>query len=486
MSAMIGIASEDLWGTWQTDAELADEVRVQAMVATDADGVVNALIVCDLCLMVPNVALEMRAAVAGSIGASVEQVGIFTTQNHGVPYLDETTACFGDRSALVDRFVQAACRAHATAQTAEYAVVTAVPAEPLSIRRRHPFRDCGEFTFWSGYRTLSDGRTDAAHLLRAACAQLAAGRPVVAKYPGHLDADLCSDGRGVPDVPESWCMEGEVDPLMQGIFFRTRDGEPIGALARWSAHPATSTGLGGTTGGDYPVYVRRRLAELFGGEALFLTGPCGDLLVPVESKDLKVAKQAGDAVADHLFGALGDTPWRALDSVRAGSQVVRLPLRSDIPDDRAECCRAHDEARSVFADRHGNGASLAELKVLSDRIESLSYWAEDQMQSWTGLNFSDLQKGTCDHACFALRLGDAVVLGLPGEPVGYYSRALREQIPVRELIVVEEANGYLGYMPAAADVPQGGYEVCASPYDERVEAVVLEAMSALVRSVYPH
>lgn len=485
MSVRIGFGSADLWGSWQTDASLGDEIRVQAVVVTNEDGVVAALLESDLSLMWPEIALELRSKVAACLETDEDRVGVFCTQNHGVPFLARTQASFGDYTLVADRFCAAARLARERAVPCRMAYVESAPSPAGLVRRRKVFNECSAFTFWFGYEVAADGRADAAELMRRALAGLVRGQDIAGKHPGALARDAEPETMALPAVPAPFWMDEEADTLAQGLFFSTPDGEPIGTIVRWAAHPATATGIDATVGGDYPVYVRRRLVERFGGEALFLTGPCGDQAVPLASKSVAKAEQIGRLVADQLFDRLAHAEWRLLRTTGAVSAEWLLPLRRDVPADARSCKAAHAEAIRELHQRRKAGAPVTELKRLADRVETLSYWAEGSVQSWTGLTFEDLTRGECRHISFAMRLEDVVVLGLPGEPLGGYSRALRRSYPHISLVTAEECNGYLSYIPMAADCPLGGYEVCASVFDEAVEPVLLKQTGRLLRGLFP-
>ena len=53
------------------------------------------------------------------------------------------------------------------------------------------------------------------------------------------------------------------------------------------------------------------------------------------------------------------------------------------------------------------------------------------------------------------------------------------------LVVVEEANGYLSYIPAADEYEQGGYGSAAAILDPAAENVLLDRLGDLIRTVKP-
>ncbi len=104
-------------------------------------------------------------------------------------------------------------------------------------------------------------------------------------------------------------MDGWRDERVQGLFFRDDNGKPIGAIARFSPHPAVDTGLASPAGGDYPASIRCRLQEAFGGEALFLTDSCGNQAIAITNKRTEKARQIGASLANKLLTGLRDASW---------------------------------------------------------------------------------------------------------------------------------------------------------------------------------
>ncbi|NIA21017.1 MAG: hypothetical protein GWP05_03380 [Anaerolineaceae bacterium] len=62
----------------------------------------------------------------------------------------------------------------------------------------------------------------------------------------------------------------------------------------------------------------------------------------------------------------------------------------------------------------------------------------------------------------ALRAGDLVLVGLPGELFSQYAAVLRKESPVPATVVVSLANDAAGYLPVDEAIPQGGHEVVHS------------------------
>ncbi|NLF32989.1 MAG: hypothetical protein GX591_19150 [Planctomycetes bacterium] len=473
---VVGFGVESLWGVWRTDCRLADAIDVRAMAAGDGpDAAV--LLVADLSLLWPSVAIDLRARVAEALGLDVQAVGIFTTQNHGVPTEAVEPA---NIDAAAERFIAAARKAMEVRRPARIALVTAHPTPPLTFCRRVRVEGVGTFTYWFGCRIDADGRGDCSDLIAAALADLAAGRPYQRRC-----LDLPEDGgpriesplplkRPVPLGPAD-------DDLLQALLFLAPDGTPIGSLVRAAIHPVTANRrAAGRHSGDYPVYVRRRMEAGFGGTSLFLPGPCGDQAPLVVRKSLRRAEQLGGQIAQAVLDAAAAAAWQEDWSVAVRSPVVDLPIRQDYPATLDAARTTTDTLAARLARAAREGRPLGELKALSDAWEKPFYAAQGLHRAWTGVDAIGRAGRTLAHPLFILRLGPAVIAGLPGEPFGGYSARMRAETIGDRLIVAEECNGYLSYLPTAAEFDRGGYGANASLLDRTAEDRLAEAVARAV------
>ncbi len=386
---------------------------------------------------------------------------------------------------MVRAFEAATRQAAANLQPAEVAQVNGRPDPPLTFHRRVQVADLGEITCYYGFVVDEQERPDCSHVVRAALRALAGGRvfPVNAVEFDDQEQPLPSEGPSPLPIPEPWYLPPAADELAQGLFFRTLEGRPLGSIVRFPSHPSICGGSNRPHSGDYPAYVRRRAEEVFGGVGVFLTGPCGDQICPIGRRSLELAERIGIRVADTVLGGLAEADWQAEAGVAVASPEVELRIREDYPESREAARRERDEIESAFREAVRGGAGLAELKHMSDRYEFLTWVVDTQdgHRVWTGVDPCGRAGQVISHPLFLLRVGESVLAGLPGEPFGGLSAALRRDTIGERLIVLEEANGYLGYFPGAADYPRGGYEVTAALFGPESE----EALRDAVRRALP-
>ncbi len=472
----VGFGRASLWGTWATDRPCADDIDVRSLVAVDAAGPA-ALLTADVCGMWPSTCTSLGDAVAAALGTAPERVGIFCTQNHGAPM--EGPGVY-DLDRWRTAFVAAAHQALAAAQPAMVATIESVPTPAAVFRRRVPVPGLGRFTFYYGFEAGDPGQARCDRLLDLALRGLACGQETVVRHlPGPDPTRWPTPDLPVPSLTAPVLLPPAPDPLLQGVFFRTPTGAPIGSLVRWSAHPVTANLAGGPHSGDYPAWLRRRLEERLGGGALFLTGPCGDQAPLVDHKRVQLADRLGTCLADQLCARLAAASWQPVSRLQARSRRVCLPLRSDYPTSIDAARTGREEARGALR----QAQSLVTRKRLAEQIERLSYTVDGHHQGWCGFR-PEHTGGQLEHALFALALGPVAVVGLPGEPFAAYSAQVRQRFPGRVLLVAEEANGYLSYVPGADDFADGGYGAAAAILAPQAEPLLVDAASRLVTEVW--
>ncbi len=84
----------------------------------------------------------------------------------------------------------------------------------------------------------------------------------------------------------------------------------------------------------------------------------------------------------------------------------------------------------------------------------------------------------------ALRIGDYLLLTIPGEPMVEYGFQIEKAIADRAIpIVIGYANGNLGYICTAESHQYGGYEPNSSPLLPEAEALILAELGRLTDSV---
>jgi hypothetical protein len=224
---------------------------------------------------------------------------------------------------------------------------------------------------------------------------------------------------------------GPRDEQATVALLRTSDGKTLGLIWHYTCHPTAVVPVD-VISADYPGAVRRALRERFGEiPCVFAQGFCGDIRPNIRT----AARRSG---------------WR-----ERLHRMVRLMVSGPafVPPSTEEWARwSQGMAAGVCDIAQGKPAktfSPASLQTGSARIPLSDFF--------TGSTPDKML------AAQAVRIGEGLeIVALSAEPSVEWQRALDQAVPVPSGCIRLYA-GYLGalfgYLPTAAQIPQGGYEV---------------------------
>lgn len=196
--------------------------------------------------------------------------------------------------------------------------------------------------------------------------------------------------------------EGPTDDHVRVATFTNQNDKPVAILVNFAAHPVIEMCIKQLSP-DYPGEMCLQLERRHPGAVpLFLQGACGNINPPMVATSAHDARQYGHQLADAVDAALiGSTPVTG-NQLLARWRSIALPLRSDE--------KPH------------------EPKSLMTRIT-------------------------------AVRIGDAAMVFLPGEPFVEIGLAIRKASPFPFTAVIGYSEDYIGYIPTDRAFENGGYEV---------------------------
>lgn len=255
--------------------------------------------------------------------------------------------------------------------------------------------------------------------------------------------------------------EGPTAPYTDVIRLdRLDSGEPMALLFCYACHGTTLGGDNLLYTADYPGAAKRFIERQFPSTlALFVAGCSGDINpYPRGNFDLcerhgrrlgcavmqaaldieEMVEEAHIAVARHEFALQLEEP-PSLEEARERLAQIRAKADEEIAKARqAASGKPVDERKALnwFTARALKGAEEL-VKALEQGKTDLSIPVETQ----------------------ALAIGDCAIVGLPGEIFVKIGLAIAEKSPFARTIPVSHANGAIGYVPTADQVPLGGYEV---------------------------
>jgi hypothetical protein len=244
-----------------------------------------------------------------------------------------------------------------------------------------------------------------------------------------------------------------IDPEVGLLRVDDGEGKAIAVVVNYTCHPTTLTFDNRRITADYPGLVCSRIEEAMGGVALFLMGAIGDV-GPVTRGEESLAT-VGNGVAEAALKALPKLKANKVERLETAGEMLALPLLP-MPN-RAQWLewRAEYEGAAMAAE-HNDKPTDAKVQ-----------WA---MVHWVERMFEAMQEDellpTVEAEIQALRIGDLIIVGVPGEYFVELGLQIKGGIKkegkkggIRQVMISGFTNGNVGYIPARRAYPKGGYEI---------------------------
>jgi neutral ceramidase len=278
-----------------------------------------------------------------------------------------------------------------------------------------------------------------------------------------------------------------VDPHAGVLLVEELTGEPAAVAVIYACH---TTVMGPDTLSitqDFPYFTIAKLKEKLGSavETMYFNGAEGDLSIGHKSdlsavgiidsfRTFETAQRLGDLLADAVLAGMDQlTAERPELSLRTLS--VSLPLKSYDALPAMTAAREH-ALREVNIEQTGTEMLVARQRYLFARIEE--YYAKLYEESTAP------EPKHLDVEVSAIRLGETVLLTLPGEVFVRIALNIREASPFPNTLFLGLTNDYIGYVPDEYATASSGYEVIASRVPWEAGALVQEAAANLLEQLH--
>lgn len=241
--------------------------------------------------------------------------------------------------------------------------------------------------------------------------------------------------------------DGPVDPELTVTRIDSLEGRPVAALVGFAAHPTILLAEHMQFSAGWPGHLQRRLEALLGHGAttLYYNGAQGDqspVLRPASGEDRwEAAERYGEQLAEEAFAL-----WRQIET------------RPDVPlaYSRHSFRLPQTQWHSRFSETGGAEYGLTEK--LLERALPLLLPAET--------------------ASTALRLGDLVLVGVPGEMIAELGLELKARVRqatgAKYVAIGGLADEWVSYILSESQYQHGGYEASVSFYGPSLGKTVLE------------
>lgn len=240
-----------------------------------------------------------------------------------------------------------------------------------------------------------------------------------------------------------------VDPELTVTRIDTLEGKPLAALVNFTAHPTFMSGEDMLFSGDWPGHLQRTLESLIGGgvTAMYYNGAEGDQS-PTPRADETPSRWER---AERYGRELGIVAWRQWETTKTQpgarlayhSEKIALPERT-----------WHPEFMKTGGAEYGLSEEL--FKEMLPRM----------FPSETD--------------CVALRVGDLLIVGVPGEMAASLGLKVKEegrkQTGAAHPTIGGLADAWLSYILPAEEYRRGGYESSVSFYGEGLGDTIVEGV----------
>ncbi|WAA66369.1 hypothetical protein [Microbacterium oxydans] len=316
---------------------------------------------------------------------------------------------------------------------------------------------------------LPGGELIPGYLEALAAAGIAAGREALdGAVPGLIewttgtctlaaDRELDVDGRPLVGYNPAGAADDTVTVGRLSV-----DGAVRGTIVNYACHPTTLAWQNREVSPDYVGAMREIVEAATEAPCLFVQGASGEL-APRE-------QYTGDvAVADRHGRSLGHAVLAALDALPVPGEELTLEgvVESGAP-------------LAIWAGRAaagGEGAAgsvtrvelpLRDLPTLDELAEE---WKdidprsrEERLGRARNLRDGYIDGPTVQHPVWAWRLGDAVIVGHPGEAYSRLQTTLRARFPETPIVVMNLTNGPgFVYLPTRDAYERGAYQAWQTP-----------------------
>ncbi len=260
---------------------------------------------------------------------------------------------------------------------------------------------------------------------------------------------------------------GPIDPDVSLLYLESAQSQPLASFVNFALHLDTTGGQ--KISADFPGHLARLLAESKGKDfqTVFATGACGN----INHRDIKWLdnqKGVGEAfrIATILAGAINRS-WSSLKPLAASGSLGRIQVRSEIV--KLPLAPITD-------------ADVAKAKEVYARLTDAKTTFQEQVNAFKVLDIVARNGQPLEVEVQVITVGDELAfVSLPGEIFVELGQSIKQASPYRYTMIVELANGSIGYVPNRSAYPESNYEVwsarCAAGSGELLVSAALRLLN---------
>ncbi|MBP3293671.1 MAG: hypothetical protein J6N32_07955 [Clostridia bacterium] len=276
-------------------------------------------------------------------------------------------------------------------------------------------------------------------------------------------------GHGNPEIDHPISTPDESLQLVRIV----REGKDDLVIVNFQVHPDVVSGSYYSS--DWPGFVRRTFeGAVPGTKCLFFNGAQGDTnhFNPLSG----IPRRSGYNHARHMGMCIAGEAMKLYTYAEKaeGDTVGFAQVNLEVPSNRG----------------------TADDLVLAEKYIALHEAGRESEIPYTGMEYvtavarayliKQLEFGPDSFTLYlnAVRFGDVVFAGVPGEPFTDIGRGIKEGSPFGMTIVCCCANGYEGYYPMQSAYDEGGYEANSSKFTAGIAERIIDGSVAMLKELY--
>ena len=275
---------------------------------------------------------------------------------------------------------------------------------------------------------------------------------------------------------------GELDQRVHILRFDREGGNSI-VLVNYGLHADTINGE--LFSSDWPGWMRRTVEKaLDGTKCMFFAGAQGDVgsthVFPEggdmndteisfdnEMKSPGMARFVGRALAGTVLQVYDKVEYINVNDIDIVEKIIPIPANVP-PKEALPLAHKYRELHEAGKDDEIPYTAMELTTVVAEalRMCNMENGPEDFMLNLTGL-----------------KIGDVVMLGIPGEPFTEIGVKIKEAVGWKMILPCALTKGYMGYFPMQSAFDEGGYEARTSPFKAGVAERIVEGAKELVEEM---
>ncbi|MCE5345343.1 MAG: neutral/alkaline non-lysosomal ceramidase N-terminal domain-containing protein [Bacteroidales bacterium] len=379
-----------------------DELYAKAIVI-EKDGSKIALVSCDLISVTTDIVTKVRNIVGKTVGISPDNVMVSATHSHTgpvIPKKNDRTIITGKTAEVHKKYISDLPTL--IAESVKLANSALVPARAsIAIGREESISFNRRFF-------MTDG--------------------TVGWNPGKLNPKIIKPA-------------GPIDPEVFVFYAETQESKPISTYVNFAVH---LDNVGGSEiSADMPFTLSTILGKIKGNDmvTLYAQGCCGNINhINVKNKEPQKGNNEAQRIGTVLSGEVIKVYTRLqpveIATISTKREIVKLPLPEVKPDELLI-------ARDIIS-RDGKADAPKFLELVN---------------AYKVLDVLDRKGEPLDAEVQVIALGDqCAIVGLPGEIFTELGMYIKSRSPYTNTMVIELANGSIGYVPDRKAYAEGNYE----------------------------